>query len=55
MNTKPRQGTPLRVDRSMMMNVSEDYNDEIEKANTHPLLPPTATEAPFIHKPNPTI
>ena len=33
------------------MNVPEYYNNDIEKANTHPLLPPKATEAP---KPNST-
>ena len=49
MNTKPKQGTPFRVDRSMMMNVPEDYDDDIEKANTHPLLLPIPAEKqPFI-------
>ena len=49
MNTKPKQGTPFRVDRSKMMNVPENYDDEIEKANTHPLLlPKPAEKQPYI-------
>ena len=32
MLTKPKQGTPFRRDRSMLMNVDIDYNDELETA-----------------------
>ena len=49
MNTQPKQGAPFRKDRSMMMNVPEDCDDDIEKANTHPdLLPKPADQLPFI-------
>ena len=29
-NTKPKQGKPFRIDRSKLMNVPIDYNDELE-------------------------
>jgi hypothetical protein len=49
MNTKPKQGTPFRKDRSTTMNVPEDYDGDIEKANTHPLLlPKPAEKQPYI-------
>ena len=36
--TKPKQGKGFRVDRSMLMNVPEVYNDEEERRKTHPKL-----------------
>ena len=39
-HTKPKQGLPWRRDRAMLMNISEDYNDEQEQLRTHPLLFP---------------
>jgi hypothetical protein len=36
--TKPKQGKGFRLDRSMLMNVPEVYNDEEEKERTHPKL-----------------
>ena len=38
--TKPKQGRPWRIDRSMLMNILEDYNDEEERTKTHPKLLP---------------
>ena len=50
MNTKPKQGAPFRKDRSMMMNIPEDYDDDIKRKRTHPdLLPKPADQLPFIH------
>ena len=39
-NTKPKQGKLFRIDRSKLMNVPINYNDELERANTHPDLLP---------------
>ena len=50
MNTKPKQGTPFKRDRSQLMNVPIDYDDEAERAKTDPMLLP----APDNH-PKPTI
>jgi hypothetical protein len=36
--TKPKQGKGFRMDRSMLMNVPEVYNDEEERKKTHPKL-----------------
>jgi hypothetical protein len=36
--TKPKQGKGFRLDRSMLMNVPEVYNDEEERKKTHPKL-----------------
>ena len=33
--TKPKQGKGFRMDRSMLMNVPEVYNDEKERKKTH--------------------
>ena len=39
--TKPKQGKSFRLDRSHLMNVPIDYDDNVERRNTHPqLLPP---------------
>ena len=46
MSTKPKQGTPFKVDTSMLMNVPVDYDDEIEPANTNPLLLPAQDNEP---------
>ena len=35
-NTK--HGTPHRLDRSHLMNISVDYDDEVEQKATHPTL-----------------
>jgi len=37
-NTKPLQGSPFRVMRSHLMNVAEDYDDELERQRTSELL-----------------
>ena len=39
MLTKPKQETPFRRDRSMLMNVDIDYHDELERKTRTP--PPT--------------
>ena len=36
--TTPKQGIAFRMFRGQLMNVSEDYDDEIESLNTHPDL-----------------
>ena len=38
--TKPKQGGPFRLDRSHLMNIPIDYNDNVEHTNAHPLLLP---------------
>jgi hypothetical protein len=38
--TKPKQSGPFCLDRSQLMNITEDYDDEVESTNTHPLLLP---------------
>jgi hypothetical protein len=43
--TKPKQGKGFRVDRSWLMSCDEDYDDEKERARTHPKLLP-AEEGP---------
>ena len=35
---KPKQGASFRRDRSHLMNVPTDYDDEIEQSRTHPKL-----------------
>ena len=58
MLTKPKQGTPFRRDRSILMNVNIDYDDKLERKNTDPrLLPNPDKEMPCIPipHPNPTI
>ena len=52
-HTKPKQGTPFRLNRSMLMNIPVEYNDEEEKRKTNPLLLPN-TEEPQL-KPHPEI
>ncbi len=37
-NTKPLQGSPFRVMRSHLMNVPEDYDDELERQRTSEFL-----------------
>ena len=37
---KPKQGKAFRVFRSHVMNCSEDYDDDVERIKTHPLLLP---------------
>ena len=38
--TKPKQGKAFRVMRGVLMNIPEDYDDEVERRNTHPDLLP---------------
>ena len=38
---KPKQGPPFKKDRSILMNVPVDYDDEVERKATHPGLLPT--------------
>ena len=35
---KPNQGKSFRIFRGELMNVPEDYYDEVEQSNTHPEL-----------------
>ena len=45
MNTKPTQGKLFRTQRSKVMGVPADYDDDMERRNTHPLLlPPQEAE-----------
>ena len=46
MNTKPKQGTPFKIDRSSLMNVPVDYDDKIERAKTEPMLLPAPNTNP---------
>ena len=39
-HTKPKQSKPWRIDRSMLMNIPVDYDDDEERRNTHPKLLP---------------
>ena len=39
-NTKPMQGERFRFMRGHVMGIPEDYNDDIERSRTHPLLLP---------------
>ena len=44
--TKPLQGQYFKRIRAQLMNVSENYNDEMERASTHPgLLPKVDKDA----------
>ena len=40
MNTKPTQGKLFRTQRGEVMGVPVDYDDDVERRNTHPLLLP---------------
>ena len=39
-NTKPTQGKRFRVMRGEVMGIPEDYDDDVERRRTHPLLMP---------------
>ena len=41
---KPKQGAGFRKDRSVLMNVPVDYDDQVEYAKTHPDLLPRSDE-----------
>ncbi len=47
--TKPKQGGPFRLDRSHLMNVPINYDDNAEHLKTPPLLLPS-DEHPIIPK-----
>ena len=38
--TKPKQGTPFKKDKELLQNVTIDYDDEVERKRTHPVLLP---------------
>jgi hypothetical protein len=38
--TKPKQGAPFCLNRSHLMNIPINYNDDVECSKTHPLLLP---------------
>ena len=42
--TKPQQGIIFRKMRAILMNVAENYDDDIEQTNTHPMLLPQEVE-----------
>ena len=44
MLTKPQQGILFRKMRAVLMNVAENYDDDLEGANTHPMLLPQEVE-----------
>jgi hypothetical protein len=45
--TKPKQGKAYREMRGMLMNIPEDYDDDVERRLTHPdLLPKFDAENP---------
>ena len=44
--TKPKQGKPFRQDRSKLMNVPVDYDDEVERKRTHVDLLPDEDKGP---------
>ena len=53
MHTKPKQGTPFRTDRAKLMNCPVDYDDNVERANTHPsLLPESGVQTSAIKRPS---
>ena len=35
---KPKQGAPYRLERNHLMNVSVDYDNQVELKDTHPML-----------------
>ena len=39
-NTKPTEGKRFRVMRRKVMGIPEDYDDDVERRRTHPLLMP---------------
>ena len=52
MHTKPKQGTPFRTDRAKLMNCPINYDDDTERANTHPsLLPEFEVQTSAIGRP----
>ena len=48
MHTKPKQGTPFRLNWSMLMNIPVEYDDKFERKNTNPLSLPPKEEKTFI-------
>ena len=48
MHTEPKQGTPFRLNRSKLMSIPVEYDDEKEKRNTNPMLLPSEKKKPFI-------
>ena len=52
-HTKPKQGTPFRLNRSLLMNILVEYADEYRRKKTNPLLLPTAEEPQFTPYINP--
>jgi hypothetical protein len=49
-NTKPLQGNGFRLFRSVLMGIQPDYDDDVERRNTHPLLLPKAEAEGIISK-----
>ena len=39
-NTKPTKGKRFRVMRGHVMGISGDYDNNVDRRHTHPLLPP---------------
>ena len=44
-NTKPLQGAGFRIFRSKLMGIPENYDDDVERNRTHPLLLPKPEKA----------
>ena len=49
-NTKPLQGAGFRTFRSKTMGIPENYNDNAERARTHPMLLPKPDKAGVVPK-----
>ncbi len=47
--TKPKRGSPFRLDRSILMNVPINYDDNVKHRLTNPLLPPKAKRSYLIN------
>ena len=48
MHTKSKQGTPFRLNRSMLIDIPVEYDDKFEWKPTNPLLLQPKEEKPFI-------
>ena len=46
--TKPKQGKAFYVMRGMLMNIPEQYDDDVERRLTHPKLLPTEEALPIV-------
>lgn len=47
--TNPKQGKGFRIDRSYLMNVPVDYNDEDKRKQNHSVVLPSSYAVPLMH------